>query len=133
MANPKGKGHGMAGRAILFAMVIGITCFCGSCSLGTDGNSQSKEKTGQARDESTKQASGWAGVPQTVQMESLMDYAKKLEAAGNQEAAAAVYELIAQSGGEMIQKLYEENPVVSSAEELNQWNEVLRGGKGGKR
>lgn len=133
MANTKGKGHGMTGRAILFAMVIGITCFCGSCSFGAAGNSQGKEQTGQARDESTKLASGWAGVPQTVQMESLMDYAKKLEAAGNKEAAAAVYELMARNGGEMIQKLYEENPVISSAEEWNQWNEILRGGKGGKR
>lgn len=67
-------------------------------------------------------------------MQSLLDYAKQLEKAGNSEAAAAVYELIAQGGGaELIEKAHEEFPAVKDADEIEQIEEVfdhLKGGDG---
>ncbi|MBR3144703.1 MAG: hypothetical protein IKF53_02275 [Clostridia bacterium] len=67
-------------------------------------------------------------------MKSLIKYAEQLEKAGNSEAAAAVYELIAQGGGaELIEKAHEEFPAVKSADEIEQAEEVfdhLKGGAG---
>ncbi|MBR0466208.1 MAG: hypothetical protein IJJ40_01780 [Clostridia bacterium] len=67
-------------------------------------------------------------------MQSLIKYAEQLEKAGNSEAAAAVYELIAQGGGaELIEKAHEEFPAVKDADEIEQVEEVfdhLKGGDG---
>lgn len=67
-------------------------------------------------------------------MQSLIKYAEQLEKAGNSEAAAAVYELIAQGGGaELIEKAHEEFPAVKDADEIEQIEEVfdhLKGGDG---
>ena len=67
-------------------------------------------------------------------MKSLINYAEQLEKAGNSEAAAAVYELIAQGGGaELIEKAHEEFPAVKAADEIEQTEEVfdhLKGGDG---
>lgn len=67
-------------------------------------------------------------------MQSLIKYAEQLEKAGNSEAAAAVYELIAQGGGaELIEKAHEKFPAVEAADEIEQIEEVfdhLKGGDG---
>ena len=63
---------------------------------------------------------------------SLLDYAKKLEKSGNSEAAAAVYELIAQGGGaELIQKAHTDNPIVEKIDEIEQMEEIFDNTKGG--
>ena len=65
-------------------------------------------------------------------MQSLIKYAEQLEKAGNSEAAAAVYELIAQGGGaELIEKAHEEFPILSAADELGQFEAVFSHLKGG--
>ncbi|MBR1842008.1 MAG: zinc-ribbon domain-containing protein [Oscillospiraceae bacterium] len=67
-------------------------------------------------------------------LRSLLDYAEQLEKAGNSEAAAAVYELIARGGGaELIKKAHEELPALKSADEIEQIEEIfdhLKGGDG---
>lgn len=65
-------------------------------------------------------------------MQSLLDYAKQLEKVGNSEAAAAVYELIAQGGGaELIEKAHRDIPIIKAADEIEQIVEIFRNGKGG--
>lgn len=67
---------------------------------------------------------------QTVQ--SLTDYAQQLEKAGNGEAAAAVYELIAKYGdGDLIRKANEEIPVVKADNVIEQFRRFMSGAKGG--
>lgn len=67
-------------------------------------------------------------------MQSLLDYAQELEKAGNSEAAAAVYERIAEGGGaELIQKAHEDMPVVEKTDEIEQMEEVFGHLTGGGR
>jgi len=67
-------------------------------------------------------------------MQSLRDYAKQLEEAGNSEAAAAVYELIGKGGGaEFIEKAHEDIPIIKAADEVEQFKNIagqLKGGSG---
>lgn len=64
--------------------------------------------------------------------EALLDYAKRLEEAGNEEAAVAVYALLPQGGGaELIEKAHDEFPVLSAADELGQFEAVFSHLKGG--
>ena len=64
--------------------------------------------------------------------QSLPEYAEQLEKADNSEAAAAVYELIAQGGGaELIEKAHDEFPILSAADELGQFEAVFSHLKGG--
>lgn len=66
-------------------------------------------------------------------VQSLADYAKQLEDAGNSEAAAAVYELIAKNGGgELIRKANEEIPVVKANNEIEQFKQFISGTKAGE-
>ena len=72
------------------------------------------------------------GKTEQASISSLYDYAKSLEAAGNSEAAAAVYELIARGGGaELIEKAHDDIPAVRSSDEIGQIEEVFDHVKGG--
>ena len=66
--------------------------------------------------------------------EALLDYAERLEEAGNEEAAAAVYALLPQGGGaELIETMHDELPVLNAADELGQLDVIfdhLKGGDG---
>ena len=65
-------------------------------------------------------------------MQSLSDYAKQLEKAGNSEAAEAVYEIMAQGGGaELIEKAHEDIPVIKQVDELEHLRELFGNRKGG--
>ena len=65
-------------------------------------------------------------------MQSLSDYAKQLEKAGNSEAAEAVYEIMAQGGGaELIEKAHEDIPVIKQVDELEHLREIFGNRKGG--
>lgn len=65
-------------------------------------------------------------------VQSLTDYAKQLEDAGNSEAAAAIYELIAKyGGGDLIRKANEEIPVVKTNNEIEQFKRFISDSKGG--
>ena len=65
-------------------------------------------------------------------IQSLREYAEKLEKAGNSEAAAAVYELIAKGiSGERIPEAHAETPVLKDFEELEQFHAAMNPGKGG--
>jgi len=67
-------------------------------------------------------------------MQSLLDYAQELEKTGNSEAAAAVYERIAEGGGaELIQKAHEDMPVLEKTDEIEQMEEVFGHLTGGGR
>lgn len=70
---------------------------------------------------SAPETGGGSGMdPQTLR--SLTDYAKQLEANGNTEAAAAVYELIAACGdGSLIAKAHGEIPAVKGSDALEQF------------
>lgn len=63
---------------------------------------------------------------------SLWEYAQSLEEAGNSEAAAAVYALIAKGAdGELIKDLYGENSNISEWNELEQARDIFDAMKGG--
>ncbi len=99
------------GIAILCAVVILIVV----CFLGFRDGGWFRKKTYDA---------------QAVQ--SLMDYAKQLEDAGNSEAAAAVYELIAKyGGGDLIPEAYEDIPLLKADNEIEQFKEFISGGQEG--
>ena len=64
---------------------------------------------------------------------SLRDYAQRLEAAGNEEAAAAIYDLIAQGGSaEMINKINGEVPLFNAMNELGYLDEIAYNLDGGE-
>ena len=66
----------------------------------------------------------------SLSMPSLTEYAKQLEANGNKEAAAAVYELIAAYGdGALIQKANEEIQVVKESNAIRQFKEFMSGSR----
>ena len=68
---------------------------------------------------------GWFRRKSPENLESPRAYAERLEKDGNKEAAAAIYDLIAQSGGEMIQKAHEDIPVLNKADEIDQFGQVF--------
>ncbi|MBQ7171206.1 MAG: hypothetical protein IJR89_02895 [Clostridia bacterium] len=73
------------------------------------------------------------GDPDQAGLISLYDYAKSLEAAGNSEAAAAVYELIAEGGGaELIEKAHDGIPAIRSVDEIRAIEEIFDHAKGGE-
>ena len=94
--------------ALLLALMLTLAlCACGS-------KQEEKTKNGNAQ----------------TDFSSLYDYAKRLEEAGNSEAAAAVYELIAKGGGaELIQKAHEDIPIIETVDEIKQIEGIF--GKGG--
>ncbi len=64
---------------------------------------------------------------------SLRDYAKRLEAAGNEEAAAAISDLIAQGGSaEMINKINGDVPLFNAMNELGYLDEIAYNLDGGE-
>ena len=66
------------------------------------------------------------------EMQTLRAYAERLEKAGNTEAAAAIYALIAKGvGGELIEKADEEIPVLGDIYEAKQVERISGGVKGG--
>lgn len=66
------------------------------------------------------------------EMQTLRAYAERLEKAGNTEAAAAIYALIAKGvGGELIEKADEEIPVLGDIYEAKQFERISGGVKGG--
>ncbi|MBQ7171598.1 MAG: zinc-ribbon domain-containing protein [Clostridia bacterium] len=113
-AAPAKKKNGKGGKAflvILLVAVIGIIGFFGF----RDGGWFRSNKSYDAQ-----------------HMQSLLSYARQLEKAGNSEAAAAVYELIAKGGGaELIQKAHEEIPAVEKMDEIEQVEEIMDHIKGG--
>ena len=60
-----------------------------------------------------------------VEMTSLTEYAKSLEAAGNPEAAAAVLATIPAHQANMTETIHSETPVASAVDELHQLQSVL--------
>ena len=65
-------------------------------------------------------------------MQSLYDYAKQLEKAGNSEAAETVYEIMAQGGGaELIKKAHEDIPAIKQVDESEHIREIFGNRKGG--
>ena len=82
----------------------------------------------------TKNSSELAGM-QNIQ--SMVDYAEKLEKAGNTEAAARIWARIAnaskEAGGADAQKMMEDSTgakIIDALEEANKIAPVIRGGKG---
>ena len=125
----KGKGGLIAvvSLVLVAAIVLGVFGFrdggwfrgSGKQTAAYDG------KSGYGARESTE------GYMQS-EHEALLDYAKRLEEAGNEEAAAAVYALLPQGGGaELIEKAHDEFPVLSAADELGQFEAVFSHLKGG--
>lgn len=71
-------------------------------------------------------------VPDAQSVQSILDYAKQLEKAGNDEAAAAVYELVPKGiGGELNSKAHEDDPKLKVVDEARQITEIIRNGEGG--
>ena len=67
----------------------------------------------------------------TLDYSGLYDYAKRLEAEGNDDAAAAVYEIIIRNGGsDFLADMHEDNPLVKLDDEINEVEEIF-GRKGG--
>lgn len=103
---------------ILFVVVMAFTlCACGSGQKNESANN-----------------SEFAGM-QNIQ--SMVDYAEKLEKAGNTEAAARIWARIAnaskEAGGADAQKLMEYSTgakLLGTIEETNNIAAILRGGKG---
>ena len=98
----------------LLCLLLAIFILVALCACGSKKDEKPESRTNQAN------------------ITSLYDYARRLEEAGNSEAAAAVYALIAQGGGaELIEKAHEEFPAVKDADEIEQIEEVFDRMKGG--
>ena len=124
-APAKKKGKGGVVVAILLIAAIGAVCFFG---FRDGGFFRSKDGVidGGGKDEPTI-------VYDVKTVESLLDYAKKLEEAGNVDAAAAVYELIAKGGGaDYIDEAHRDFPLVSAADEVEEFKGLFekKGGDG---
>lgn len=62
--------------------------------------------------------------------EALLDYAKRLEEAGNEEAAAAVYEIIIRNGGkDLANAAREKIDLIRTLDEIDEISEIF--GEGG--
>ena len=76
-------------------------------------------------------AGGKSGMDAAA-IESLLDYAKELEENGNPEAAAAIYDKVAQAGGgELIRQARQENGLIRAADQWQALQTLLGIGKGG--
>ena len=122
----KNNGGLIAVISILLVVLIGVICFFGFRDGGwfrRSSNENVKEKLPSRPTTYDAQS-----------MQSLLDYAKQLEEAGNSEAAEAVYELIEQGGGaELIEKAHEEDSIIKAVDEIGQLQEIfgnVRGGNG---
>ena len=125
-AKKKGKGGVIALVAILCAAAIGAVCFFGFRDGGFFRSKDGGEKIDNTGTEPTI-------VYDVKTIESLVDYAKKLEEAGNVDAAAAVYELIAKGGGAgYIDEAHRDFPLVSAAAEVEEYKGLVekKGGVG---
>lgn len=76
-------------------------------------------------------AGGKSGMDAAA-IESLLDYARELEENGNPEAAAAIYDKVAQAGGgELIRQARQENGLIRAADQWQALQTLLGIGKGG--
>ena len=67
----------------------------------------------------------------TLDYSGLYDYAKRLEAEGNDDAAAAVYEIIIRNGGaDFLTKAHEDNKLIKLNDEIEEVEDIF-GRKGG--
>lgn len=106
----KGKGGKLFFALLLVAVIGAVWYFC-----FRDG--------GQTRSSETYDVQ---------QMQSLLAYAEQLEKAGNSEAAASVYALIAKGGGaELIQNAHKGETVIEKADEVGQIETIFGHSKGG--
>ena len=125
-AKPAKKGKGGIVVAILLVAAIGAVCFFGFREGGFFRSKDGGEKIDNTGKEPTI-------VYDVKTIESLVDYAKKLEEAGNTDAAAAVYELIAKGGGaDYIDEAHRDFPLVSAADEVEEYKGLFekKGGVG---
>ena len=122
-AKKKGKGWLVALIVVLVCASIATVCVLGF----RDGGFFRKKNGG---DGGGKEATI---VYDVKTIESLLDYAKKLEEAGSKDAAAAVYELIAKGGGaDYIDEAHRDFPLVSAADEVEEYKGLFekKGGAG---
>ena len=119
----KGKGGLIAVIIILLVVVIGAVCFFGF----RDGGWFKGKDNPQSNPTTNEEQSNF---------EALLDYANRLEAAGNEEAAAKVRALIPEAAaGEARQKAYEqqeENSDLQLMEDIEDAIEAYNLVKGGK-
>jgi len=109
----KKKGHG----GVIFLVILLVA------ALGVVGYFGFREGGWFRRDNSS--------IIDATKMESMLDYAHRLEAAGNPEAAAAVYELIPQSGGaDLLGKAAESIPLIGAMQDMD-WLTALFGDSSG--
>ena len=112
----KKKGKvGVIVAAILCLAAIGAVCFFGFRDGGFFRGTNGEKVENDA-----------AIVYDVKTIESLLDYAKKLEEAGNKDAAAAVYEMIANGGGaDYIDEAHRDFPLISAADEVDEYKELF--------
>ena len=123
-AKKKGKG-GRVVAVILCLAAIGAVCFFGFRDGGFFRPKEGVIDGGKEKEPTI--------VYDVKTVESLLDYAKKLEEAGNVDAAAAVYELIAKGGGaDYIDEAHRDFPLVSAADEVEEFKGLFekKGGVG---
>ena len=124
--------HGKRLFALLLAALL-LALLCCGCGGGKkqdaspdaqQGGSPWRKDVGETPSGKEKEAGPYEYEFKAPELPSLLDYAKKLEDAGNPEAAAAVYDLIAKgaAGGELAGRGREGVPALGAAEEL----ELLR-------
>lgn len=96
------KRHGKGGLIFIAVLMIAVICtVCVGCFFG-----------GKESDANNVQ--------------SLREYAEKLEKAGNSEAAAAVYELIPKAiNGELLPEAHEETPILKEFEDVEQFHSIM--------
>lgn len=122
-AKKKGKGTLVAVIAVLLAAAIGAVCFLGFRDGGffRRGEAAKEEKSaaevnGSEDNETTEHA-----LYDAEALGSLFDYAKQLEEAGNNDAAAAIYEIIVKNGGSaLIEQARDDIPLLNAAKEIDE-------------
>ena len=114
MAAPKKKKHGCL-IAFLVILVLGIFLFTAFVTPGFLLGIGKKYTS-----------------PGPGELESLEEYARRLEDAGNDGAAAAVYDLIAKGGNaQQINDAHENNPVIAAHDEVEQARDIIKSEKEG--
>ena len=110
----KKKGKGVLVVALLLVAAIGAVCFFG---FRDGGFFRGGEKNGTSDNAVTLDAAS---------LNSMLDYAKRLEEQGNADAAAAVYELIAKNGGaDLVNGAREDIPLVDAMDEIDEAVELF--------